>query len=94
MKKRNNFFNKAFYKEELQSLSNRLFWRQQKNKNIIIKENKKEEADDPFFSPKQSNYIDINLLKNRERLLSVGNSDNKKYKIENYNSLKFNNAFS
>ena len=30
MKKRNNFFNKAFYKEELQSLSNRLFWRQQK----------------------------------------------------------------
>ena len=30
MKKRNNFFNEAFYKEELQSLSNRLFWRQKK----------------------------------------------------------------
>ena len=43
MKKRNNFFNKAFYKEELQSLSNRLFGDNKKNKNIIIKKNKKEE---------------------------------------------------
>ena len=92
--KKNNFFNKAFYKEELQNLSNRLFRDNKKNKNIIIKKNKKEEEDNPFFSPNQSNYIDINLLKNRERLLSIGNSNNRKYKIENYNSLKFNNAFS
>ena len=89
IKYRNNFFNKAFYKGEIQSLSNRLFGDTKKKKKT--KETRIEVEEDPFFSPNNSNNIDNNLLKSKERLLSIGNSD-KKYKIENYNS--FNNVFS
>jgi hypothetical protein len=89
IKNRNNFFNKAFYKGEIQSLSNRLFGDTKKKKKT--KETRIEVEEDPFFSPNNSNNIDNNLLKSKEKLLSIGNSD-KKYKIENYNS--FNNVFS
>ena len=82
LKKSNNkCLNKAFYKDKLQNLSNRLFGYNKVKNN----KNHNKEEEDPFFS---KDNINKNIIKNSQRLFSDSNILLSKYN-SNYNSPKY-----